>query len=89
MLKITRLHQFKRDTKRIKKRGTELTELKELLECLVNGGPPPRKYRCHKLTGNWVGRYECHVASDVLIIYRMTDTELLLERIGTHSDLFR
>jgi len=89
MLKIKRLNQFKRDIKRIKKRGTALTALKELLECLVNRVSPPAKNRCHKLTGNWVGRYECHLASDLLIIYRITDTEVILERIGTHSDLFR
>lgn len=89
MLKITRLNQFKRDITRIKKRGTNLAALKELLECLVNRVPPPAKYRCHKLTGNWVGRYECHLAPDLLAIYRIKDAELLLERIGTHSDLFR
>ena len=88
MLTICYLNRFRRDIKRMQKRGTDVTLLKELLECLVHKVTPPLKFRCHKLVGNWADRYECHLAPDWLIIYSVTDTELILERTGTHSDLF-
>ena len=88
MLTISYLNRFRRDMKRMQKRGADVTLLKELLECLVHKVIPPVKFRCHKLAGNWRDRYECHLAPDWLIIYRITDTELILERTGTHSDLF-
>jgi addiction module RelE/StbE family toxin len=30
----------------------------------------------------------CHVAPDWLLIYKVTDEEVLLARTGTHADLF-
>ncbi|WP_244161564.1 MULTISPECIES: type II toxin-antitoxin system YafQ family toxin [Photorhabdus] len=31
---------------------------------------------------------ECHGALDLLLIYRRTDTELILYRVGSHADFF-
>lgn len=43
----------------------------------------------HALVGNFKGRWECHIASDWLLIYQRTENELVLERTGSHSDLFK
>jgi mRNA interferase YafQ len=40
------------------------------------------------LKGAWKGRRDCHIEPDWVLIYRMTEDELRLERTGTHSDLF-
>jgi hypothetical protein len=46
-------------------------------------------HRDHKLTGNFVGRRDCHIESDWLMIYRIDGDRLVFERMGTHSDLFK
>ena len=40
------------------------------------------------LKGEWKGYWECHIASNWLLIYKLTDDEVLLARTGTHADLF-
>ncbi len=44
--------------------------------------------RAHLLQGKWRGCWECHVENDWLLIYTLTDTDLILVRTGTHADLF-
>jgi mRNA interferase YafQ len=46
----------------------------------------------HKLTGNYNGNWECHIKSDLLIIWFQIDVpkkHIQLVRIGSHSDLFK
>jgi mRNA interferase YafQ len=80
--------QFRRDAKRIQKRGQDLGELREIARLLAAGEPLGPKQRDHKLSGRYVGYRECHVRPDWLLIYKLTDEELLLVRTGTHQDLF-
>jgi mRNA interferase YafQ len=40
------------------------------------------------LTGNWAGHRDCHIAPDWLLLYKIDKENLVLERTGTHSDLF-
>ena len=46
------------------------------------------KYKDHELIGNWSGFRECHIKPNLLLIYKTNTAQLLLARIGTHSDLF-
>lgn len=46
-------------------------------------------YRDHQLVGNYMGRRECHIESDWLLIYKLEDDTIIFERTGTHSDLFQ
>ena len=48
----------------------------------------PKKYKDHSLIGNWRGHRECHIKPDWLLIYRIQEQELNLERTGSHSELF-
>jgi YafQ family addiction module toxin component len=48
----------------------------------------PKARRDHPLKGIWKGWRECHVQPDWILIYKMTDAEVLLGRTGTHADLF-
>ena len=80
--------QFKKDVKRMRKRGKDLEKVKAVIDLLVAGEPLPPKNRDHKLGGNWIGRRDCHIEPDWILIYKLTEDELLLERTGTHSDLF-
>lgn len=79
---------FKRDLKRIGKRGWKLEKLQRTISLLQTGGPLPEIARPHKLSGQYAGCWECHIENDWLLIYRLTEKELLLARTGTHEDLF-
>lgn len=82
--------QFKKDLKTVKKRGYDLRLLTAVIDQLANGKQLPEKNRDHALTGNFSGCRECHIAPDWLLIYELSDTDLILylTRTGTHNDLF-
>lgn len=90
MYRIRPSAKFQRDLKRIQKRGYDITLLKDVLNLLVNGEILPIKYKDHNLSGNFKGCRECHITPDWLLIYEISDDELILylTRTGTHSDLF-
>lgn len=86
--KISMSKQFKRD---IKKYHLELVseEWVEVFRNLIKGLSLPVKYRNHKLKNDWQDCYECHIKSDILLIYSITEENILqLIRLGSHSDLF-
>jgi mRNA interferase YafQ len=80
--------QFKRDTKRMQKRGKDFTRLRALVERLAQGEVLDPKSRDHPLPGGYSGSRECHIEPDWLLIYERTEPELILIRTGTHADLF-
>lgn len=81
---------FKKDLKAIKKRGYNLCLLNDVVDILASGLALPEKYKDHSLIGNYKGCRECHITPDWLLIYEISDNELILylTRTGTHSDLF-
>ena len=87
-MNVAQTKQFKKDVKRMRKRGKDLEKIKSVIDLLVAEQSLPPKNRDHKLGGNWIGRRDCHIEPDWILIYRLTEDELLLERTGTHSDLF-
>ena len=90
MLTIKYQTAFKRDYKRIKKRGYNIRLLEQVITLLAEGQELPASYRDHALTGDYSGCRECHIAPDWLLVYEVMQDELLLylTRTGTHSDLF-
>ena len=81
--------QFKKDYKRIKKQNKDLTKLQTMIKNLVGGEKLESKYKDHGLTGSLKGYRDCHIGPDWLIIYKITDDTLILERTGSHSELFK
>lgn len=88
MLLPSRTTQFKRDVKLAEKRGRNMTKLKAVMTKLVEEEPLDHKFKEHKLTGNYKNHWECHLEPDWLLIYRISSTEVVFVRTGTHSDLF-
>jgi mRNA interferase YafQ len=80
--------QFKKDYKRAKKQGRPLDDLRLVVEKLAARTPLPPKNRDHGLSGRWNKHRECHIAPDWLLVYRIHGDDLVLERIGSHSELF-
>lgn len=90
MLTLVTTSKFRKDYKRIKKRSYDLDLLEAVLNTLLNEKPLPKENKDHSLTGNYIGFRECHIQPDWLLIYAVSNTELILtaSRAGTHSDLF-
>ncbi len=89
MLTIYYTTQFKKDFKRAKKQHKDLAKLLTIIEILVDEKPLDPQYKDHQLIGDWKNHRECHIESDWLMIYRISDTDLYLERTGSHSELFK
>ena len=90
MLTIKYQSAFKKDYKRIKKRGYDTRLLEKVIELLAAGRELPVEYRDHQLIGDYDGCRECHIAPDWLLVYEVKERDLILYlmRTGTHSDLF-
>ncbi len=80
--------QFRRDLKRMQKRGKKMEQLRELLLLLLTGDTLPERYEDHPLKGNRRDYRDAHVEPDWLLIDRVDGDELQLVRTGTHADLF-
>lgn len=80
--------QFKKDFKRARKQNRDIDKLRSVIESLAQRKSLPAKYRDHKLTGYSKEHHDCHIESDWLLIYRFDGDDLILERTGSHSDLF-
>jgi mRNA interferase YafQ len=81
--------QFKKDLKRMRKRGKDPAKIKEVLSTLIDGESLAERHRDHVLVGNYKGRRECHIEPDWLLVYKLENDEIIFERTGTHSDLFK
>ena len=81
--------QFPKDVKRSKRRGKNLEKFKIIARTLLAGQALDTIHRDHWLVGSYVGRRECHIESDWLLIYKIEGSRLIFERMGTHSDLFK
>ena len=89
MLQIITTKKFDKSFKRSNKRGKDLSKLKAVIEILVAEKELPKKYKDHKLIGNYAGTRECHIEPDWLLIYIAEDNQLKLIDTGSHSDLFK
>ncbi len=81
--------QFKKDFKKIVKQGKDSFELEFVIKALLNKQILEPKYKDHSLFGKWKNHRDCHIEPDWLLIYRITSDSLILERTGSHSDLFK
>ena len=81
--------QFKKDYKKIKKQNKYLSKLQDVIDKIFNGTELDPKHHDHQLYGEWKDHRDCHIEPDWILIYRRTSDELILERTGSHSDLFK
>ena len=58
---------------------------------MADGKTLDEKYRDHDLSDNFKGCRECHVEPDWLLIYEIDNDVLILvlNRVGSHSELFK
>ena len=82
--------RFKRDYKRMQRRGKEMSKLLDVIDMLREGLVLPPQYQDHPLHGDYEGHRDCHIEPDWVLIYFKTETTLVLtlSRTGTHGDVF-
>jgi len=90
-LNILRTNRFKKNFKRVSNWPKfNRNSLEYILEKLSNLEKLDIKYRDHQLNGGMKDYRECHIQSDILLIYEIKKDELilLLIDIGSHSEMF-
>lgn len=96
-LKATFLPAFSRDLKKkAAKRKWNLAELETVVDLILENTAESteilkRRHKMHRLSGQWGGSSECHVANagDWLVIWRTDDGVAYFQRTGSHDELFR
>ena len=70
------------------KQGEDLALLHEVLSLLESGAALNPKYEDHPLHGKLVGKRDCHITPDWVLIYALDKTTLTLYRTGTHAEIY-
>ena len=85
--------RFKKDLKKIKNNSIDFELTKKVLKTLELKGVEgiPLSMKPHKLKGNYLDNWECHIKPDLLIIWVQIESPNIIKlvRIGSHSDLFK
>ena len=90
MLTLATTTKFRKDYKRLSKRGYDMRLLENVVDSLLKEKPLEARFKDHPLVGNYIGFRECHIQNDWLLIYKISHEKLILTltSTGTHSDLF-
>lgn len=71
--------KFKKDLKKINKSAnSDIKDLEYTLDLLINNMPLGKKYKNHKLRGEFNNCYECHIKSNLLLIYKIDKRNLII-----------
>lgn len=93
MYRIIRTKAFERSYGRLKQSGVKesiFNDIKNTIDTLASGKSLSAKHRDHKLTGHFHGYRECHVRPNLLLVYQIDQSNLvlILVDIGSHPYLF-
>jgi len=91
MLEVVYSKEYKRAIKKYLRSGHfDIKLLEHIISQIRIGKKLPEKYRDHPLSGRLQYCRECHIKSNLLLIYRVYKEELvlLLVNLGSHPDLF-
>ena len=88
MLTIRRQKSFSKDLTKIKMSNQHYSKYILYLSTLLEEKILPLEAKDHPLNGQYQDTREFHISGDLLVIYFTNETELVLIRIGSHSQLF-
>jgi mRNA interferase YafQ len=82
--------RFKSDYKKIKNNKRFVIEFEKVVGRLEHWEKLDKKYKDHELKGKLASLRECHVFPDILLVYSISDENLVLclLRVGSHSEIF-
>ena len=86
---LEKTNKFLKEYHKSIQQNKDILKLNEVLNLLMTDSKLPIKYRNHKLKGIYNGLMELHIEPDWLLIYRIKNDVIILERTGSHADLFR
>lgn len=92
MYLIKKTKSFDKSFKKLKKSGIKpvvFENLKFIINSLAQGKNLPEIYKDHELNGEFLNYRECHIKSDLLLVYKLEKKDLILVGIGSHSYLFK
>ena len=89
MRKINWASKMKKDFNKVKRTVQNIESLLyPVIHDLAYDKVLPQKYRDHLLIGNWKGFRNCHIKSDLILVYRKQGEDTLeLARLASHSEL--
>jgi mRNA interferase YafQ len=70
MLNIRDKRSFRKDYRKLRSSGKDLSKLAVAIDTLATGEALAESYRDHALIGNYLGCRECHISPDWLLIYQ-------------------
>ena len=84
---------FQKEWKRLNTSGLKnIDSIRESFDyaqkCLRKGEKLPDRYHDHPLKNDKEERRDCHIVGDLVLLYKLTETKLILYRINTHSEIY-
>jgi mRNA interferase YafQ len=96
MLKVDYTPSFKKDYKRLARKHFPMEQLDDILRLIAENSSNSlsvlkRRHNMHRLTGNWHGANECHVANigNWLLVWEVEGDRANILRTGSHDEIFR
>ncbi len=92
MLDVSEIKAYRKAIKKYSKLVSfDIKKVEEVIKMIQKGEILPRMYRDHMLKGNFQGIRECHIESDLLLLYQIDEENqtVFLINIGSHSELFK
>lgn len=91
-LTVAHSKDFRKDFEKLSQHSLKQVlspEFTEVMYYLHRNLALPPKYKDHELHGDMKGYRDCHIFSDLVLIYRIVDNARLeLIRLNTHSEIF-
>lgn len=90
--RISPTKRFEKDLKKVSKYPKfKRKDFEAVIDKIANGEKLDAKYGDHKLAkhsdGELQGCRDFHLVANICVVYRLTDEEVILVRIGSHQDI--
>ncbi len=92
MLAVSEIKSYRKAIKKYSKLASfDIKKVEEVIKMIQREEILDRKYRDHELKGKFHGVRECHMESDLLLLYQIDEENktLFLINIGSHPELFK
>ena len=86
---LLRHKKFINDLKKANLSNSQFEKMIKYFNLFLENKDLPKEAKDHELTAQWQGFREFHLGGDMLVIYFKNESEIVLTRIGTHSQLFK
>lgn len=89
MYEIRRSKRFRISLKKyLRSKSFDQKEAQFVINELVAGRKLAEKYKDHQLVGKLYEYRECHIKSNLLLMYKIEEGFLILANLGSHPELF-